>query len=116
MSVSFVPTSGPLTGNTPITIADGSALAAGDQLIYAPGNISVVNNDTDQRTITLKRVSAGPVTAILAVRDLAPGTTWTNEMGCGVTQAGAETLTLESDAAATTTEPDFNTLGLNNPA
>lgn len=92
---------GNLTGTTPVTVV--AAPASGAQRLIK--TITVLNRDTATRIITGKMVVGAASTVIFTVT-LDPGEQLISDTVLALS-ATNESLTLEADALATTTEPAY---------
>ena len=105
----FVPKEGNLNGTTAVTVV--SAPASVTVRITAAGSVSVCNVDTVDHVITFQKDKGGTKTVLYSVNALANGGVAVLPMKVGL-DATDESIEAKSDAAATTTEPRYNSVAL----
>jgi hypothetical protein len=100
MAATFIGGEVVLTGTTPVTAVSAPGASEQKQVL----SLLAINRDSVSRTITAKKVG-GTVTETIGSVVLAAGLRGQLIEACVVLDGTGETVTVESDATATTTEP-----------
>jgi len=100
MAAAFIGGEIALTGTTPVTVVSAPGASEQKQVLSLLG----INRDSAQRTITAKKLG-GTVTETIGSVVLAAGLRGQLIEACVVLDGTGETITVESDATAATTEP-----------
>ena len=100
MAAAFIGGEVALTGTTPVTAVSAPGASEQKQVL----SLLAINRDSASRTITAKKVG-GTVTEIIGSVVLAPGLRGQLVQACVILDGTGETITIESDATAATTEP-----------
>ncbi len=100
MAAAFIGAEVALTGTTPVTAVSAPGASEQKQVL----SILAHNRDTTDRTITAKKVG-GTATVEIGKVTLASGLRGQLIQACVVLDGTGESITVESDATAATTEP-----------